>query len=43
MICAKCKQSFNGGPPKFLLDVKGKRVTKVFCSQECRDGYEEEK
>ena len=42
MICAKCRQSFNGEPPKFLLDINGKKVTIVFCSEECKDDYEKE-
>jgi len=39
MICAKCKKSFNGEPPKYLLDEHGRKVTLVFCCEECKDAY----
>jgi YHS domain-containing protein len=42
MICAKCKKSFNGEPPKYLKDLAGRKVTLVFCSEECMDAYKEE-
>ncbi len=42
MICAKCKQTFNGEPPKYLFDDNGKKVTMVFCSEECKVEYEKE-
>lgn len=40
MICAKCKKSFNGEPPKYLRDEKGRKVTLIFCSEECEGTYQ---